>query len=137
MKTSHLTVVLTLTCLLGLGMSARAEDGSSVVVSVPFEFVAGAKTMPAGKYNVGPIFLPAVDRGLVIRDHDTGVVLLPMTFDRVPAERTQLSFEHVGGKYFLSKVETPRGVYEIGVSRAISKLDQIKNNLTLSSSGGN
>ena len=41
MKTSHLTVVLTLTCLLDLGMSARAEDGSSVVVSVPFEFVAG------------------------------------------------------------------------------------------------
>jgi hypothetical protein len=39
MKTSHLTVVLTLTCLVGLGMSARAEDGSSVVVSVPFELL--------------------------------------------------------------------------------------------------
>jgi hypothetical protein len=93
--------------------------------------------MPAGKYNVGPIFFPAIDRGLIIRDRDTGVALLPMTFDRVRAERTQLSFEHVGGKYFLSKVETPAGVYEIGVSRAMSKLAQIKNDIPLSSSGGN
>ena len=94
--------------------------------------------MPAGKYNVGPIFFPAVDRGLIIRDHDTGVALLPMTFDGVRSEHTQLSFEHVEGKYFLSKVETPAGVYEIGVSRAMSKLAEMKNkNLTLSSSGGN
>ena len=48
MKTSHFTVVLAMTCLLGLGISAHAQDASGVIVKVPFEFVAGGKTLPAG-----------------------------------------------------------------------------------------
>ena len=52
MKSSYLTVVLTLTCLLGLGESSRAQDIRKVVVNVPFEFVAGGQTLPAGKYTV-------------------------------------------------------------------------------------
>jgi len=38
MKKSYLTAVLTLTCLLGLGISARAQDAEGVRVNVPFEF---------------------------------------------------------------------------------------------------
>jgi hypothetical protein len=48
MKTSYFTAVLTLTCLLGLGISARAQDTEGVRVNVPFEFVAGGATLPAG-----------------------------------------------------------------------------------------
>ena len=55
MKKSFFTVVLTMTCLLGLGISAHAQDASGVVVKVPFEFVAGAKTLPAGTYSVGRV----------------------------------------------------------------------------------
>jgi hypothetical protein len=35
MKKSYLTAVLTLTCLLGLGISARAQDTEGVRVNVP------------------------------------------------------------------------------------------------------
>jgi hypothetical protein len=35
MKKSYLTVVLTLTCLLGLGISAHAQDVGKVAVNVP------------------------------------------------------------------------------------------------------
>jgi hypothetical protein len=136
MKTSYFTVLFTLACVLGLGISARAEDGSSVAVTVPFQFVAGAKTMPAGRYSIGRCF-PEVDRGLIIRDYDTGVFLLPIVFDGAPAEHTKLSFELVGNKYFLSKVETPAGIYTIRKSRAVTKIARLKDNVTLSSPGGN
>ena len=80
MKKSYLTVVLTLTCLLGLGISAIAQDASNIVVNVPFEFVAGGKTMPAGTYSIGRVS-PDSRSGLIIRGHDGGVFLLPFVFD--------------------------------------------------------
>src|ERR1700680_1925614 len=117
MKKSYLTVVLTLTCLRGLGISARAQDADKIVVNVPFDFVAGGETLPAGPYSVSRVS-PEVSRALVIRSYDNSVFLLPIFFDGgpafvngAPADHAELSFEHVGGKYFLSKVETLTGMY--------------------------
>ena len=55
MKKWYSPVVLTVTCLLGLGMSARAQDVDKVTVNVPFEFVAGGQTLPAGTYTVSRV----------------------------------------------------------------------------------
>ena len=123
MKKSYLTVVLTLTCLLGLGISASAQDTSNIVANVPFEFVAGGKTLPAGTYSVGSVF-PESDLTLIIRSLDKGGVLLPIVFDGASGGQAKLSFEHIGDTYFLSKVQTPAGVYTIGTRRAITKLDE-------------
>jgi hypothetical protein len=136
MKKSYLTVVLALTCLLGLGGSARAQDASKIVVKVAFEFVAGGETLPAGAYSVSRVS-PEAHPGLVISSYDKGAFLLPIVFDGAPAENAKLSFEHVGGKYFLSKVETPAGVYIIGTPRAMTKVAQMKDQDTGSSSGTN
>ena len=46
MKKSYLTVVLTLTCLLGLSGGAHAQDASRIVVNVPFDFVGEARRFP-------------------------------------------------------------------------------------------
>jgi hypothetical protein len=46
MKKSYLTAVLTLTCLLGVGISARAQDTEGVRVQVPFEFMVEAPLCP-------------------------------------------------------------------------------------------
>ena len=134
MKKSYLTVVLTLTCLLGLGMSASAQDTSNIVANVPFEFVAGGKTLPAGTYSVGSVF-PESDLTLIIRSLDKGGVLLPIVFDGASGGQAKLSFEHIGDTYFLSKVQTPAGVYTIGTRRAITKLAQMKDHGTVASSG--
>jgi hypothetical protein len=136
MKKSYSTVVLTLTCLLGLGLSARAQDTSRVVATVPFEFVAGGETLPAGTYTVSGV-APGSRPSLVIRSHDNGAFLLPIVFDRDPADQARLGFVHVGDKYFLSKIETPAGVYTIGTPRAMTKVAQLKDQGTLSSSGTN
>jgi len=136
MKKSFSAVVLTLTCLLGLGLSARAQDVDKVVVSVPFEFVAGGQTLPAGTYSVSR----SSDQGyeaLLIRSNDNRAFLLPLFFDGVSADHADLRFEQVGDKYFLSNVETPAGVYVIRTPRAMTQVARTKDHDTGSSAGAN
>jgi hypothetical protein len=135
MKT-YVAVVLTMTCLLGLGTSARALDASGVVVKVPFEFVAGGKTLPAGTYSVGRLS-PGIHPSLIIDSKDNSAValVLPIVPDGNSAGRTELSFERAGGKYFLSKVATPAGVYILLTHRAMTRLAQMNDHGVTSSSG--
>jgi hypothetical protein len=134
MKKSFASVVLTMICLLGLGEGARAEDEGKVVSNVPFEFAVGGVTLPAGVYTLGKA---EANSGLVlIRSQDRGALLLPITFDEASVGRAQFDFEHVGDRYFLSKVETPQGVYIFRTPRAITKLAQVKDHGTVTNSGG-
>jgi hypothetical protein len=134
MKKSFASVVLTMICLLGLGEGARADDEGKVVSNVPFEFAVGGVTLPAGVYTLGK---PEANSGVVlIRSQDRGALLLPIAFDEASAGRAQFDFEHVGDRYFLSKVETPQGVYIFRTPRAITKLAQVKDHGTVTYSGG-
>jgi hypothetical protein len=122
MKKSYFVVVVMLTCLLGVGVSAHAQDADAVVVSVPFEFVAGGATLPAGQYRVHRIN-PGVSQELAISGNDKGnAFLLPLAFDNRPTSEPTLSFEHVGGKYFLSRIKTQSGVYTMPTSREMIML---------------
>jgi hypothetical protein len=137
MKTSYLTAVLTLTWLLGLGISVRAQDTEGVRVNVPFEFVAGGATLPAGTYTVGRLSLEAFS-GIAISSYGHGALVLPIAVDGTPAQQPKLSFEHVGDKYFLSEADTPGGVYTFALPRALVVLAQLKdqgNQGAVSSSG--
>jgi len=136
MKNSYSAVVLTLTCLLGLGVSAHAQNVDKVAVKIPFEFVAGGQTLPAGTYTVTRASDQAFP-ALVIRSSDNSAFLLPMFFDGVSADHAELRFLHVGGKYFLSKIETPAGVYAVRTPRAMTQVAQMKDQGTMSSSGTN
>jgi hypothetical protein len=125
MKKSYVAAVLMLMCLLGVGVSAHAQDADAVVVGVPFEFVAGGTTLPAGEYRVSRVN-PDVNRELAIGGYNTGsAFVLPVTFDDGPANEPTLSFEHVGGKYFLSKIKTLSGVYTLPASREMVMLAQM------------
>ena len=141
MKNSYLAVVLTLTCLLGFGISAHAQDLDKIAATVPFDFVAGGKTFPAGTYSVSRVS-PEVNPTLIIRSNDESAFVIPIVVDRNTAsidggsaDHAELGFEHVGNKYFLSKVETPGGVYAIGTPRPTTQVAQIKDQGTGSSSG--
>ena len=135
MRKSYLTGVLMLTCLLGVGISARAQDADAVVVSVPFEFVAGRATLPAGEYRINRAH-PGVTQELVIRGYDKGGTFLsPLAFDEVANDMPTLSFEHVGGKYFLSRIKTPGGVYTIASSQEMIMLGRMNPPSGLTSSG--
>lgn len=140
MKRSYLTAVLMLTCLLGIGVSARAQDADAVVVSVPFEFVAGGATLPAGEYRVSRIN-PGINQELAISGYNKGsAFLLPLAFDGVMVadHEPALSFEHVRGKYFLSEIKTLGGVYTMPASREMVMLGKATSPSpsTSSASGG-
>jgi hypothetical protein len=117
MKQSYLAAVLTFACVLGIGVSARAQDTDAVVVTIPFEFVAGGATLPAAEYRVSRVN-PGVNRQLAISSYEKGAAfLLPVAFDGVASEKPTLSFEHVGDKYFLSDIKTEAGVYTMALPR--------------------
>ncbi len=136
MNKSHLLVALTLACVVGLGISASAQDTEGVIVKVPFEFVAGGKTMPADTYSIGRISSEG-GPALAIRSYNNGALLLPVAVNGDLAGHAQLRFEHVGDRYFLKTIETPGGVYTIATPRAITTLAQAKAHSTSSSSGTN
>jgi len=135
MNKLHVLALLTLTSLCGLVVKAHAQDPEGVVVKIPFEFVAGEKTMPAGTYSIGRLSSVDPHLGLIIRNYDNSVLVLTTLVDADSAQQPALSFEHVEGKYFLSKVETPGGIYAIPVPRAISALAQVKDHSSVSASG--
>ena len=133
MRKQYSAAVLTLICLLGLGVGAQAQGNNEVVTNVPFEFVAGGITLSPGTYTVNRVG-SAWNSHLVIRNREQGLFLLPTAFD-ASVEGALLSFEHVGNKYFLSKVKTPAGIYTIGAPRSVTTTAQKKTYEGVPSSG--
>jgi hypothetical protein len=102
--------------LLGLAGAVKAEAETADIVTVPFEFVVGAKVLPAGTYTVRNL---SADKSstLVIssRDQGTSMFVLPYVSDSVVTDKPELSFNKVGDRYFLSRIQTEATVYRIHV----------------------
>jgi hypothetical protein len=136
MKNLLAAVALTMACLLGLSMNARAEDADRVVVNVPFAFVAGSQTLPAGTYSIGRVSDDS-HSGIVIQNYKKSVLVLPSLVAGAPVQQLTVSFERVGEQYFLSKVETPAGAYIMGTPRAVTMAAKARDHGAVSSSGTN
>jgi len=112
-------VIATAAFLFGIGMTARAQAQDNIIVTLPFGFVAGEKTLPAGTYKVsrfsndpnGPLLFTNYDK-------DISVFVLPMASDGTSAGKPSVTFEQVGGQHFLSTIQTAVETYYIPVSRS-------------------
>jgi hypothetical protein len=138
MKKQYVTVLFTLICILGLGLGARAQEEDTVLAKVPYDFVVGGQVLPAGTYRVSRIDTTGSSRALEISSYETraSAFVIPTVFDDVKTGQAQLSFEHVGNKYFLSAIETPIGTYAITIPPSAIELAKMEQQGT-SSSGGN
>jgi hypothetical protein len=102
--------------LCGLSVAAQAELRDDVAVKVPFDFVVGKKTLPAGTYKVTSSSPTNSTLRLTSLDNGASAVVLPFVGQSVNVDMPRLSFQQVGGQHFLSAIETAHNVYSIRVS---------------------
>ena len=119
----HIRILSAIALLCGMSVAAKAELRDDVVVTVPFDFVVGHKTLPAGNYKVTSLATSTSNSTLRLTDRDNGVsaVVLPLEAKSVGVDMPQLSFQRVGERHFLSAIETGHNIYSIPVSGSTSK----------------
>lgn len=98
-------VFATFSCLTLLTAAAAfAQSNALLEANIPFEFRAGAKTLPAGHYDVRPMLAPDV---LSIRCFEckAGAMILARGIEaREAPEQGTLVFHRYNNTYFLSGV---------------------------------
>jgi hypothetical protein len=116
---NYARILVAVVLSLALGGAARAATQDDIVVKLPFEFVAGGKTLPAGTYAVrhlsdessGPLILTN-------RENGSSVFVLPHLSDHASDNKPQVSFQQVGEQHFLSTIQTTFDIYQIPISHS-------------------
>jgi hypothetical protein len=131
----YLLVTLATLCMAVMGGTAHAQDHDAVVAQVPFDFVVGTKTMPAGTYKVA-LLSDDPHGGLTVSKRDDSAVVLPIVVDEATdPQGSQLDFARVGAQYVLTQVETPNHLYTVSRARANAMLVQVPDRGNVSSGG--
>ncbi|MGA2535826.1 MAG: hypothetical protein ABSF53_07425 [Terracidiphilus sp.] len=108
--------VVAIAFFLGLAGAVKVQAEEADIVTVPFEFVVGAKTLPAGTYTVRSL---SVDKSgaleLSSQDYKNSMFVLPQLDESVFTGKPELSFQHVGDHYFLNTIQTTATIYRIHV----------------------
>jgi hypothetical protein len=84
-------------------VSANAQSSRMVISNVPFEFVVGDTTLPAGEYRINR----ALGHALTIRTKDASDSASLLTNDIQPRKdrrQARLIFHRYGERYFLAEV---------------------------------
>lgn len=107
MKKQISRALLGLTATLALAVAANAQVLNTGLIRVPFDFVAGEKQMPAGRYTVRRIRSDA-ESALLIRSEDgrSTAVVLTGTGEANPRAAAFVFRQH-GDRYFLAEVSMP------------------------------
>jgi hypothetical protein len=110
MKKQILWMPLILSVMLaGAAVSTRAQSSYGVRADVPFDFVVGDRTIPAGRINAHGISA-ATQGSLTITNIAQGKLAL-RTGRRVAgaeqAKQAKLVFHKYGNRYFLAQIFTP------------------------------
>ena len=82
-----------------------AVSQTQLLVDVPFNFVAGGKSLPAGQYQVSPAFLWG-DGGLHIRGSKGSAAMMTNNVQSPKAHRPSLVFVHTSDGYSLAQIWT-------------------------------
>jgi hypothetical protein len=117
--TKYARILVAVTFLLGLSVAANAEIRGEVVVTLPFEFVASGKTLPAGTYTVKRFSQQPFDVLMLTNDdHSTSVFVRPIEMVDASNDKLHVSFHKVGEQRFLSAIQTSDYTYNFSVSRS-------------------
>jgi hypothetical protein len=86
-------------------VSAHAQSGTRVTVTIPFDFYVGGKAVTAGQYEVGRANQASAET-LVLRpvDGSGGIYILTRTVQAKEPGESRLVFRRYEDQYFLSEV---------------------------------
>ena len=117
---------IALTALMGLCTAShlQALDSNEVRANIPFDFIVGGKTLPAGSYQ----FFTDRDHILVVRNlkESTGALSQINGLSSNQSSDNNVVFHKYGNRYFLSEIHsTSVGVNgELSRSRLESKVQK-------------
>lgn len=100
-------------------VSARAQASFPLEANIPFDFVVGKQTLPAGEYRIERVSSNRLEP-LMIRStdgHASTIVLTMAVLANDWQSESKLVFNRYGDKYFLSEIWTAgnqsgRGLYK-------------------------
>jgi hypothetical protein len=81
--------------------NAQMLEHAPIRVNIPFEFVAGDSTLPAGDYTL-KTFLSEME--VISGKKNQIVTMAPPILEGAPGKRGLLIFHQVGDKYYLAEV---------------------------------
>ena len=117
----RLVSFLSFALLLG-GVTANAQSSTTKVdADIPFDFVVGDRSMPAGKYVLRISPNSTTVKVLEVRDKDNEIVysgLITTSGDR-NSSRTELKFDRIAGQAVLAGIVTAQNGYEVGTSESV------------------
>jgi hypothetical protein len=93
--------------ILAMTVAAQAQTAARIIVHVPFDFVVGKQTLPAGEYTVKSI---GTGGTLLVQSEDGDKAQIVATYQITAAKESKtarLDFRRYGDKYFLATVWTP------------------------------
>jgi hypothetical protein len=103
-------------------MPVHAQIQDAIRVSIPFAFVVGDKTMPAGEYTIKSLVNGSYYSRLLVRSkdgHDTVIVGAGVVEAKSVQRDAKLTFNRYGDQHFLSQVWAADSTY----GRSLSKSD--------------
>jgi hypothetical protein len=89
-------------CMLFLGACIRAHSQTHVRVNIPFDFTVGNHALPAGKYDVAPVFNSS-NSAWQITNHqgDAAFLMTNGVSSPVIEHKVSLLFRQMAGQYSL------------------------------------
>ena len=112
MKKQAFGTLTMLTLLLAVStISVSAQSERSKITNIPFDFMVGEKTLPAGEYTVAPNRSDSLNVWLVqSRDgHFNALFTTGSVRASETQEKTKFVFHKYGDQYFLSQIWTIGG----------------------------
>lgn len=122
MSKLYLRIAVALIGIAALGMTTKAQTADHLLVTVPFQFVVGGTTFPAGTYRVHRLSEMDPSGGLILTTFDNRVIatVLPIDVEGARDNKPEVSFEIVAGQHLLSRIQTADNIFDIPKSRSAS-----------------
>ena len=105
MKKQILNIVVTLSIVTTLTLSALANLGSNIRVTIPFAFYVNGVTMPAGSYDINSLSTRGV---MSIRNRErtkAASFRIQQEMSNPKIEKSNLLFHRYGQQYFLVEIQ--------------------------------